>query len=134
MTEVPTVEVAAAVIQAGGRYLITRRAKGSHLAGLWEFPGGKRRPGESLEECLRRELMEELGVEVEVGEEIETITWSYPERTVVLHFFRCGLARGDVFPQEGQAAVWVTPEELTRYPFPPADATLIARLLEKPRA
>jgi mutator protein MutT len=128
MTGLPTVEVAAAVIQRDGRYLITQRAQGSHLAGLWEFPGGKRSAGESLVECLRREIMEELGVEVEVGEEIETITWPYPERTVVLHFFRCALARGDVFPREGQAMAWVTPEELSRYSFSPADTSLIARL------
>lgn len=131
MTELPTVDVAAAVIQKGGRYLITQRGGGSHLAGLWEFPGGKRRPGESLEECLRREIREELAVEVEVGEEIETVTWPYPERTVVLHFFRCDLAGGEVAPQEGQATVWVTPEELARYPFPPADASLITHLREK---
>lgn len=69
----------------------------------------------SLEECLRREIMEELGVEVEVGQEIETITWPYPERTVVLHFFRCALAGGDVYPRERQAMAWATPEELQRY-------------------
>ncbi|MFQ5897040.1 MAG: (deoxy)nucleoside triphosphate pyrophosphohydrolase [Candidatus Methylomirabilia bacterium] len=123
----PPLEVVAAVIEANGRYLITRRERG-HLEGLWEFPGGKIRPGEPLVECLRRELLEELAVEVTVGEKLETITWAYPERTVVLHFFRCGLAAGQVTPQEGQAMAWVTPLELWRYPFPPADATLIARL------
>lgn len=122
----PTI-VAAAVIEADGRYLITRREKG-HLEGLWEFPGGKLRPGETLLACLQRELKEELGVEVTVGEQMETVTWSYPERTVVLHFYRCRLAGGQVMPQEGQAIAWVTPDELERYPFPPADASLIARL------
>jgi len=122
----PTI-VAAAVIEADGRYLITRREKG-HLQGLWEFPGGKLRPGETLPECLRRELSEELGIEVSVGEKLETVTWPYPERTVVLHFFRCRLAGGQVMPQEGQAIAWVGPDELERYPFPPADASLIARL------
>lgn len=134
MTDRPTVEVAAAVIERGGRYLLTQRTGGSHLAGLWEFPGGKRRRDESLEECLKRELREELAVEIEIGEKLETTTWPYPERIVVLHFFRCDLAGGEVAPQEGQAAVWVTPEELPSYPFPPADASLIARLREKPRA
>lgn len=122
----PTI-VAAAVIESDGRYLITRREKG-HLEGLWEFPGGKLRPSETLPECLQRELREELGVEVIVGEKLETITWSYPERPVVLHFFRCRLASGQVVPQEGQAIAWVRPNELERYPFPPADAALIARL------
>ncbi|MBI2552897.1 MAG: (deoxy)nucleoside triphosphate pyrophosphohydrolase [Candidatus Rokubacteria bacterium] len=119
----PTVEVAAAVIETDGRYLITRRVTG-HLEGFWEFPGGK---GETLSECVRREVMEELGVEISVGEKIETVTWRYPERTVVLHFFRCRHA-GEIAPQEGQAFAWVAPEEFERYPFPPADATLIARL------
>lgn len=119
--------VAAAVIEADGRYLITRRQKG-HLEGLWEFPGGKLRPGETLPECLQRELREELGVEVTVGERIEIVTWSYPDRTVVLHFFRCRLAGGQITPREGQAMAWVAPDELERYPFPPADASLVARL------
>lgn len=122
----PTI-VAAAVIESHGRYLITRREKG-HLEGLWEFPGGKLRPGETLSECLQRELREELGVEVTVEEKLETITWSYPERTVVLHFFWCRLAGGQIASREGQALAWVTPDEFERYPFPPADASLIARL------
>jgi len=128
MSGTPTVEVAAAVIRERGRYLIARRAGGSHLAGLWEFPGGKRRPGESLEECLRRELREELGVEIEVGEKLDTVTWPYPERTVVLHFFLCALAAGAITPREGQAVCWVPPDELSRYAFPAADAALLARL------
>ena len=123
----PITEVAAAVIEADGRYLITRRAKG-HLEGLWEFPGGKVRSGETLPECLRREVKEELGIEVRVGEKLETVTWRYPDRTLVLHFFRCGLAGGEITPQEGQAFAWVTPEELEGYSFPPADASLIRRL------
>lgn len=122
-----TTEVAAAVIEAGGRYLITRRVKG-HLEGFWEFPGGKVRPGETLPECLRREVKEELGVEITVGEKIDTVTWHYPERTILLHFFRCRQASGKITPQEGQAFAWVAPEELDRYPFPPADASLITRL------
>ena len=126
MGDLPTVEVAAAVIEADGRYLITRRTKG-HLEGFWEFPGGKVRPGETLPDCLRREVREELGVEISVGEKIETVTWHYPERTVVLHFFRCRHA-GEITPQEGQAFEWVVPEDLDRYRFPPADASLIHRL------
>jgi mutator protein MutT len=125
-------EVAAAVIEADGRYLITRRAKG-HLEGFWEFPGGKLRPGETLAECLQREVREELGVEVVVEEKLDTLTWRYPERTVVLHFFRCVLTGGSITPQEGQAFAWVAPEELDHYQFPPADAALIRRLRAVPR-
>jgi mutator protein MutT len=126
MGALPTTEVAAAVIEADGRYLITRRVKG-HLEGFWEFPGGKVKPGETLPQCLRREVKEELGVEISVGEKIETVTWHYPERTVVLHFFRCRHA-GEITPQEGQAFAWVAPEELERYKFPPADASIISHL------
>jgi 8-oxo-dGTP pyrophosphatase MutT (NUDIX family) len=63
-----------------------------------------------------------------VGEKFETVTWRYPDRTLVLHFFRCGVAGGQVTPQEGQAFAWVAPEELERYQFPPADESLIRRL------
>lgn len=123
------VEVAAALIRdAAGRYLITRRTAGTHLAGLWEFPGGKREPGETLAECLRRELGEELGAEFEVGEKVETITWRYPEKVVVLHFYRCRWLRGQLEPREGQTHLWVEPGHLGDYEFPPADRSLIERL------
>ncbi|MGH7277542.1 MAG: (deoxy)nucleoside triphosphate pyrophosphohydrolase, partial [Candidatus Rokuibacteriota bacterium] len=91
------VDVAAALVQdQDGRYLITQRRQGSHLEGLWEFPGGKRDAGESLESCLRRELREELGAAFAVGEKADTIRWEYPERTVVLHFFHCRLETGTI--------------------------------------
>jgi mutator protein MutT len=126
---VETVEVAAALIQDGtGRYLIARRREGTHLAGLWEFPGGKREANETLEACLRRELAEELGGEFEVGEKVDTVRWEYPEKTVVLHFYRCRLERGPIEPRGGQAVEWVPPARLGDYEFPPADLALIARL------
>jgi mutator protein MutT len=123
------VEVTAALIQdAKGRYLITQRRRGSHLEGLWEFPGGKRDAGEDLEACVSRELTEELGARFTVGDLVETIRWEYPDRTVVLHFYRCHLQSGTIEPQESQAMAWVAPEDLARYDFPPADRALIARL------
>jgi len=123
------VEVAAALIQdEKGRYLITQRRQGSHLAGLWEFPGGKRESGESLEEALRRELTEELSARFAVGERVETVRWEYPERTIVLHFYRCRLESGTIEPREDQAMAWVAPERLSDFDFPPADRDLIARL------
>lgn len=122
-------EVAAALIQdEAGRYLITQRRRGSHLAGLWEFPGGKREAEETLEACLRRELTEELSGTFDVGEPVETVRWEYPDRTVVLHFYRCRLAAGSIEPQEEQAMAWVEAERLGDYSFPPADRELIARL------
>ena len=123
------VEVVAALIQDDeGRYLITRRRGGSHLAGMWEFPGGKREPGESLEEALRRELIEELSATFSVGEKVETVSWQYPERTVVLHFYRCRFESGTIEPLEQQAMEWVEPARLAELEFPPADRELIARL------
>ena len=124
------IEVAAALIRdGGGRYLITQRRRGSHLEGLWEFPGGKRDAGESLEECLRRELREELSATFSVGEKFETIEWTYPDRTIVLHFYRCRLEAGPIEPLEDQAMRWVAPERLHEFGFPPADQALIARLV-----
>lgn len=123
------IDVVAAIIRdEAGRYLITRRRKGTHLEGLWEFPGGKREPDETLEQSLGRELSEELGAVFTVGEPVETVRWAYPEKTVVLHFFRCRVAAGTIAPQEGQLMEWVAPGDLRRFDFPPADAALLARL------
>lgn len=123
------VEVTAALVRdEAARYLITQRRRGSHLEGLWEFPGGKRRVEESLENCLHRELEEELGADFEVGEHVETVRWEYPDRVIVLHFYRCRLRSGTIESREGQAMAWVRPEDFSRYEFPPADAELIRRL------
>ena len=122
-----TIEVVAAVIERAGRVLITRRPPGVHLAGLWEFPGGKAALGETRHEALRREIREELGATVSVGEEIETVDWQYPDKRVCLVFFRCTLA-DEPRPLEGQEMAWVRPEDLGGYEFPPADAALVSRL------
>lgn len=120
------VEVAAGLIRDDrGRYLITQRRRGSHLAGLWEFPGGKRELHESPQECLRRELAEELSATFAVGGLVETVRWEYPDRTVVLHFFACRLESGTIEPREAQAMAWVAPDALDEYAFPPADRALI---------
>jgi mutator protein MutT len=121
------VEVVAAVIERGGRILIARRPPGSHLAGLWEFPGGKPLPGESLEDALRREIDEEIDAHASVGEKIETVEWTYPDKRVRLHFFRCTIS-GEPRPMEGQVLAWAARGELSRDEFPPADAAIIERL------
>jgi 8-oxo-dGTP diphosphatase len=124
----PVEEVAAAVIARAGRYLVTRRPPDRHLGGLWEFPGGKRKPGETLTEALQRELGEELGVEARVGDLRLVVPWTYPEKRVVLYFFDCDVGTQAVEPREGQPMRWVTPAELPTLPFPPADAALVERL------
>ena len=121
------VVVAAAVIERAGRLLVTRRGAGTHLGGLWEFPGGKCEPGESLGDCLVRELREELGVEAAIGDKLLETTHVYPERRVDLHFFRCHLA-SDPTPLLGQEMRWVDRRDLLSLAFPPADAELIRRL------
>ena len=122
------VVVAAAVIERDGRFLVTRRQKGVHLEGYWEFPGGKCAGDESLTACLARELREELAVESRIGDEIYAVTHHYPERSVELHFFQCDLA-GDPVPQLGQEMRWATRAELNVLPFPPADDELIRTLV-----
>src|SRR5260221_10654461 len=85
----PPLEVAAGLVFRDGKLLITLRHPDAHLGGLWEFPGGKLEPNETFEECLARELREELGIEVAVGELVESLTQDYPGITVHLRFFRC---------------------------------------------
>ena len=124
---VDPVDVVAAVIQRESRYLITRRNEGTHLAGLWEFPGGKVGAAEAPEVALRRELREELGVDATVGDLVETVTWTYPEKTVRILFFRCVL-QGEPCPREGQEMRWAEGPALSTYAFPDADRRLVERL------
>jgi 8-oxo-dGTP diphosphatase len=124
---VTTVDVVAAVVEEGGRYLVTRRQAGAHLAGMWEFPGGKVGEAETHARALRRELVEELGVYVAVEGLVLSTSHSYPDRTVTLHFYKCRLL-GAPAPQLGQQMQWVARSELRALEFPPADADLIALL------
>ena len=86
-----TIVVTAAIIERDARFLITKRLSGTHLAGAWEFPGGKCDEGETLSACLIRELREELSVDASVGREVLAITHDYPDRRVELHFLHCTL-------------------------------------------
>ncbi len=126
------VEVAAALVFRAGKLLITQRYPGAHLGGLWEFPGGKRESGETFEDCLRRELREELGIEIEVLELVDTMTHEYPDKTVYLKFFRCTWKQHE--PQKLGCPVfrWIEREELTEFAFPAADARLLEKLKETP--
>jgi 8-oxo-dGTP diphosphatase len=119
--------VSAAVVSRDGRYLVTRRLRGTHLEGLWEFPGGKCEPGETHVACLEREILEELGCGVSVGEKLLSVAHDYPERSIELHFFRCDLA-GEPGPLLGQEIRWVAGTELRSLDFPPADEELITLL------
>ena len=124
----PVIEVAAAVLFRQGRLLITQRLPDSHLPGRWEFPGGKRQPGESIRECLVREIREELNIGVVVEELFETIEYDYPGKTVCLKFFKCRYVGGDIQALGCQRFAWVTPDELGNYRFPPANRALLKKL------
>jgi 8-oxo-dGTP diphosphatase len=124
---IPRIVVAAAVIERDGTFLLTRRLRGVHLEGCWEFPGGKCEEGEPHAACLEREIAEELDAPVRVGQEVLAISHSYPDRTVELHFFACDLL-GEARPVLGQEMRWVRRDELAALEFPPADRELIRML------
>jgi 8-oxo-dGTP diphosphatase len=122
-----SVVVVAAVIERDGAFLLTQRLAGTHLAGTWEFPGGKVHHSETHPEALRRELHEELDIVAMVGACVHRVTHAYPEKTVELHFYGCTF-EGEPKPMIGQAMRWVPRGELALLPFPEADRDLIAVL------
>lgn len=122
-----TITVSAAVVERDDAFLLTRRAADAHLAGRWEFPGGKREPGETGEQALAREIREELGCEADIGALLLTTEHAYPEVHVRLEFFAVTL-RGEPEPQLGQAMRWVPRRELASLPLPEADADLVTLL------
>jgi mutator protein MutT len=121
--------VVAAVIEDQGRFLVTRRQPGVHLAGLWEFPGGKINPDEPHDAALRREIDEELGVQVAVHGLVLATTHVYPEKTVTLYFYRCRLL-GTPRPLLDQEMRWVPRDEMRALEFPAADEALIRILTQ----
>lgn len=122
------IEVAAGLIHRDGRYLIARRKPGVHLAGFWEFPGGKREMGESLTECLQRELFEELSVRIDQPIPYRVIRHDYLDQIIELHFFLCAIEQGEPVPIGCEEIRWVSPEDLTQFTFPPADYAVIDAL------
>jgi 8-oxo-dGTP diphosphatase len=124
----PHIEVAAGIIRKGDRILISQRGGDSHLAGFWEFPGGKRKNEESFEECLIREVLEELNIEVAIERLFAEVTYEYSEKKVTLRFFLCLIQRGEVKALEGQSFVWAELSALSHYSFPPADLTVLEKL------
>lgn len=125
-----TVSVVAAIIEQDHQFLVTRRQPGVHLAGLWEFPGGKIDPGERHEMALRREIREELGVELEVVDLVYHTVHAYPDRKVSLYFYRCRL-KGTPQSLLGQEMQWVAAKDLPSLDFPPADRELIELLTQE---
>ena len=127
MPPVKSIQVAFALAERRGKYLICQRAPGTHLGGYWEFPGGKREPGESWEACLRRELREELGVKLRNVRPFTSLRYRYPTRLIAFKVFRCSIV-GSSKALQIKKFQWVFVTQLRRYRFPPADRKLIERL------
>ena len=128
------VDVVAGVIRdKTGRILLARRTEGRDLAGLWEFPGGKREPGETPEGALARELHEELGIEIDCGPPLIAVPQRYPHKRLRLDVRDIAAWRGTVKGHEGQALAWVPPRALASYAMPSADIPVVAALLQPDR-
>jgi A/G-specific adenine glycosylase len=117
----PTYDIAAGVVKKRGKILITKRAEEGLLGGLWEFPGGKVKPGESAQEACRREILEETGLLVNVGEPIATVRHAYTHFKIILHVFYCDFVSGKASLDGPVDFKWVRPEALSNYPFPKAN-------------
>ena len=130
ITDPTTIVVAAVIRDASGKILLTRRPEGSHMGGLWEFPGGKVEDGEMPAAALERELEEELALSATIGAPLTFAVHEEPGMRIVLLFYAATLGGSQPMALEGQEIVWVAPEDLPSYPTPPADAELI-RLLAR---
>ena len=128
MSVADPIPVAAAVILRDQRVLIARRPEGSHLGLRREFPGGKARAGETMEQCLHREIDEELATSVEILDLWKVVTHSYPEKTVRITFFRCRLTGPEPQAKGCPELTWVGADHLADYCFPAADAQVIRDL------
>lgn len=126
-----TVLVAAAVVFREGRVLLTKRLAKAHLAGMWEFPGGKVEPKEAPEDAVVRELLEECGVTVRVVDLMEATFHAYPERDVLVLFYECELESGEVQHLGVADHVWCEATDIERYELPPADVRVVAKILKR---
>jgi mutator protein MutT len=124
----PHINVAAGLIFRDGDILIAKRPPGYHLAGLWEFPGGKQEPEETLEECLVREIKEELDIEIRPVRLFMTVLHEYEKKIVSLHVFECVYLAGEPKGLDGQEIKWVKLSGLREFEFPPPDMVVIELL------
>ena len=125
------IEVGCAIIEKDGKILITQRQPGSFLGGFWEFPGGKREAGESMEECLVREIREEVALEICPREFLQTDSYQYPEKIIHLYFYLCDWISGNPLKIECMDFRWVLPDEMRSFKFPVGDDNMINELIAK---
>lgn len=123
------IRAAVAIIQKDGKVLVARRRTGDALKGKWEFPGGKIKEGETPEECLLRELQEELGIAAEIGDMLESTTYSYAHDSVLVKFFRVGMLSDELELKEYDEIIWVHPGDLLEMDVPGANRGVIHKLL-----
>jgi A/G-specific adenine glycosylase len=128
---VPHLDVTAGIIWNENQFLITLRPPRGLLGGLWEFPGGKLEEGETLEECLEREILEELEILIEVGRPLVSVKHAYTHFKITLHVFECRFVSGEIIPHDCEAFRWICPEELDDFAFPGADRKVIDALKMK---
>jgi mutator protein MutT len=127
------IDVDIAVIARNGKVLVCRRRPDTTFPGCWEFPGGKREAGESAEQCLARELREELAVDVRPLEALDPIEHDYPSARIRLNPYLCTLVDGEPQAIACEQTRWINPAELRDYPFPPANERLIEQVIERLR-
>ena len=120
------IEVTAAIIRKEGKFLICQRPKGKNCELLWEFPGGKIEPGETGEQCIVREIQEELGVTLRVLRKLTDVVYEYPDRTVQLHFYVTEIESGGLVRKEHNAFAWITEADIPDYQFCPADTEMLS--------
>ena len=121
------IEVVAAIIIDGGKVFATQRGYGEFKDG-WEFPGGKMEQGETPQQAIKREIKEELDVEIEVGDFLETVEYDYPNFHLTMHCFICTIKSGELVLKEHEAAKWLTKETLNSVDWLPADKGLIEKI------
>lgn len=128
--KIPHYIVTAAVIYQNGKYLITQRPAKGLLGGMWEFPGGKLEPAEELQACLKRELQEELGIDIQVDQLFGTYRHAYTHFRITLHAYHCRITDGEPYPYEASKIYWAAPEELSEFPMGKIDRQIANKLSE----
>lgn len=118
------IEVVAAIIHRDGTYFATQRGYGE-FEGMWEFPGGKIEPGESPEVALKREIQEELGVDITIEKLLCTTEYDYPSFHLIMHCYLCDIETGEIELKEHKSALWLTTETLNKVEWLPADKDVI---------